>query len=313
MPENFADQLLSAISLKRTPIVVGLDPVYERLPAAIREHKELNDSSDSEIALDAIFEFAKRVVKIVSPHVAAVKINSAFFEKYLWGGTECYYSLIQEAAAQELLVIGDVKRGDVSHSAECYATAHLSDPEFSNLDDWVSCDAVTVNPYLGIDTVQPFIDVALEESKGLFVLVRTTNEGAAEIQDFQSGDGTRLCEHVADLVSQWAGQEGAMGTRGYSAVGCVVAADDPERMAAFRQRMPHCLFLIPGYGVQNAQLEAIKAGFKSDGTGAIVSASRSLLFAYEDPHYTEQFPDSWEKCIEQAVLDMKLAVNTAIN
>ena len=312
MPENFADRLLAAISAKGSSVIVGIDPVYDRLPTAIREHKELNDAGDSEIALDAIFEFCRHVLKAVAPHVPAVKINSAFFERYLWGGLESYFALVQEAAALDLLVIGDVKRGDVAHSAECYAAAHLADPEFTNLDEYVGPDAVTVSAYLGQDSVQPFTKVGVEESKGVFALVRTTNPGASAIQDFEGADGVPFHEHLAKQVARWAEEDALMGTRGYSLLGAVVAADEPAKMERMRLLLPQSLLLIPGYGVQGADPKAIAAGFKSAGTGAVVSASRSVIFAYEEARYAEEFPGDWEKCVEQATIDMKTSVQTLI-
>jgi orotidine-5'-phosphate decarboxylase len=187
--ENFADNLLAAIAKKRVPACVGIDPVYARLPSEINENPELNDESNSEVALDAVLEFCRRVIHVVSPYVPAVKLNIAYFERYYSEGLFAYSELVEEAANRGLVVIGDVKRGDVCHTAEMYAKCCLADPDFSDLDDMVAPDAVTVNGYFGLDGVQPFIDVAAKEGKGLFVLVRTTNPSAAAIQDAVLADG----------------------------------------------------------------------------------------------------------------------------
>lgn len=179
MPENFADRLLAAIKDKKSPTCVGIDPVYSRLPAEIAEHRDLNDETDSEAALDAILEFSRRIIKIVAPHVPAIKINTAFFERYYADGIDAYMELLQEAADHKLIAIGDCKRGDIGSTSEMYAKSALSDPDFINLDDLVGPDAITVNAWAGIEGVQPFIDVAREEQKGLFVWVKATNPARA--------------------------------------------------------------------------------------------------------------------------------------
>ncbi len=303
MADNFADQLLKVIRAKRSPVCVGIDPVYGRLPAEIAEQRDMNDEMDAEAALDAVLEFCRRIIRIVAPYVPAVKINSAFFERYYSEGIEGYYDLIEEAAGHDLIVIGDCKRGDIGPTAEMYAKAHLADPDFTNFEERVGPDAVTVNPYFGIDGVKPFIDVAKEEGKGLFVLVRTSNESGGSIQDIVGADGTRLCEAVAKLVTEWASGEGLIGTSGYSCVGAVVGARDAAMAAALRERMPYSIFLVPGYGAQGATAADVAACFKPDGTGAIVNASRSILYAYEDMKYLEMYASEWEKCVEQACKD----------
>lgn len=308
--KNFADRLLEAVAQKKTPLVVGLDPVYDQLPPAITGHRELNDEGDVQAAVDAVVEFCNRVLKVVAPHVAAVKINSAFFETYFWDGCEAYSSVVQEAAAHGLLVIGDVKRSDVGHSAKQYATATLADPGFSSMDDLVAPDAVTVNPYLGIDGVQPFIDVAREEGKGIFVLVRTSNPGAAEIQEFKDASGQPLYMHIGKLVEKWGAP--SIGQQGYSTVGAVVGATNAAQLAELRHALPSTLFLVPGLGAQGASAADVAKAFKSDGTGAIINASRSIIYAHKDPKYTDLPPESWEKAVENAVLATKQQLAEAL-
>jgi orotidine-5'-phosphate decarboxylase len=156
---------MEQINVKGSPIAIGLDPSYSRLPISIRENKELNDELDTESAIDAIFEFSTKVLRIVAPHVAAVKLNIAFFEKYYSEGIEAYYSLLEEADDLGLEIIGDVKRADIPATNEVYAQAHLSNPEFTNMEDLIAPDAVTVNPYFGIEALRPFMDVAGEQEK----------------------------------------------------------------------------------------------------------------------------------------------------
>lgn len=304
MAPNFADRLLGAIAAKRTAVVVAVDPVYSRLPPQITEHRALNDENDAEAALDAVLEFCRRTIRVVAPIVPAVKINSAYFERYYAEGMEGYFELLQEASERGLVVIGDVKRGDVGHTAEMYARAHLARPDFIDLEDQVSPDAVTVNGYFGLDGVKPFIDVAHNEGKGVFVVVRTSNESAAQIQDLVTQDGRKVHEVIAAEVAQWAAESETTGQRGYTSIGAVVATRDPEDAARLRAAMPQSILLVPGYGAQGGKAEDFAGYFKSDGTGAIVVAGRSVIYAYEQAAYRDQFAEDWERCIEQACRDV---------
>lgn len=312
MAIHFADRLIEAIQAKNAPVCIGLDPTYDRLPAEITDQKELNDATDSEASLDAIIEFSRRVIKIVAPIVPAVKINIAFFERYYWEGIEGYFELIQEAKEAGLMVIGDCKRGDIGSTAELYAKSMLADPDFFNLDDMMGPDAVTVASYFGLDGVKPFADVANTEGKGLFALVRTSNPSAAELQNAKLESGDTVAETVARQVATWATENGTLGQNGYTNIGAVVAASDPEAVARLRELMPQSLFLVPGYGAQGGTADDVKACFKPDGTGAIVNASRSVIYAYEDMKYVERFTSEWDKCIEAACKDFVAEVTQAI-
>lgn len=303
MPENFADRLLRAISEKKTPAVVAIDPVYDKLPPAIIEHRALNDESDAEAALDAVLEFCRRVIRTVAPLVPAVKINSAYFERYYGEGVQGYYELVQEAAAVGLVVIGDAKRGDVGHTAELYARAHLADPDFYNMEDLKAADAVTLNGYFGLDGVKPFMNVAAQQGKGVFVLVRTSNESAAAIQDVATQDGRKVHEIVACEVARWAAEPALVGRRGYSSIGAVVATRNGADAARLREAMPQSILLIPGYGAQGGKAEDYQPYFKADGTGAIIISGRSVIYAHQEPRYADQFAGQWEKCVEQACRD----------
>ena len=305
MAEVFADRLLNAIKAKGAPICVGIDPIYELLPDDIAGSETDRDANDYEAVIDAIFAFTTRVLKVVAPLVPCVKFQSAYFEKYLWEGVEAYYSLIQEAAELDLLVIGDVKRGDIGTTAAAYAAAHLADPPSEKLDDIVVPDAVTVNPMLGLDTLKPFVETARDYGKGLFVLVRTSNPGSAEVQDVKLQDGRTWSEMLADALRPIAAGDGLVGPAGFSAIGAVVGATQPHTMRSLRQRLPQSIFLLPGYGTQGATAEMTREAFNERGQGAIVSASRSILYAYREPRYGSCFGSDWEKCVEQAVLDMR--------
>ena len=312
MASHFADRLCDAVKTKRTSLIVGLDPVYTRLPSAIKNHRQMNDEFDAAAAVDAIFDFCTQTMRIIAPMVPAVKINIAFFEKYLWEGLETYYALISEADDLGMEIIGDVKRGDIGHTAELYAAAHLENPELTGLEDTLAPDAITVNGYMGTDGIEPFADMASRQGKGLFVLVRTSNPSAAAIQDFADADGQTMYEKLAEVVGQAANKAERIGNAGYSNVGMVVGGTAPDVTTALRQKYDNVWFLVPGYGSQGASAADCVRFCKPNGTGALINASRSIIYAYEKPKYKEQFGDDWKRCIEQAVIDAKIDLAKAM-
>lgn len=298
----FADRLLDAIAEKGSPICVGIDPIFEMLPDAVAGAQNERDANDAEAVVDAIFEFTIEILQIIAPHVPVVKFQSAYFEKYLWEGVEAYYSLIHEAKALNLLVIGDVKRGDIGATSAAYASAHLADSPYTS-PDADAPDAITINPMLGLDTLEPFTKVAKDEGKGLFVLVRTSNPGSAQFQDATLADGRTWSEMLADSLAPVAAGEGFVGSSGYSALGAVVGATQPQTMHSLRKRLPQSIFLLPGYGTQGATADMTRAAFDDKGQGAIVSASRSILYAHRDAKHARA--DDWRKAVEAATLAMK--------
>ncbi len=268
--ENFADRLAAAIEAKGSPVCVGIDPRYDRLPEA------LSAGADADAATRAarVAQFCWEVLDAVAEHVPAVKPQSAYFEALGPAGVETYFQVVRWARQKGLLVIGDAKRNDIGSTAEAYAAGHLAGADRP--------DALTVNGYLGRDGLAPFLDVCREEGKGVFVLVRTSNRSAGEVQDFADAGGRRLYEHVAGLVAAWGDEAGLVGERGYSAVGAVVGATWPDEARALRKLMPHQTFLVPGYGAQGGTAADCAASFAADGTGAIVNASRSVIYAFAD-------------------------------
>lgn len=312
MASHFGDRLFDAVKSKRTSLVVGLDPVYSRLPLAIRNHRQMNDEFDANAAVDAIFDFCTQTMRIVAPMIPALKINIAFFEKYLWEGVETYYALISEADDLGLEIIGDVKRGDIGHTAKLYAAAHLENPELAGLEDTLAPDAITVNGYLGTDGIEPFAEMADKQGKGLFVLVRTSNPSAAEIQDFANAQGLKMYEKLAEVVGEIANKAERIGSNGYSNIGMVVGGTAPRVTTALRQKYDKIWFLVPGYGSQGASAADCVRFCKPDGSGALINASRSIIYAYEKPQYKDQFGDDWKRCIEQAVIDAKVDLANAM-
>jgi orotidine-5'-phosphate decarboxylase len=252
-----------------------------------------------EACVDAIYEFTTKVLEVIRPHVPCVKFQSAYFEKYLWEGVQAYYELIHEAREMGFVVIGDVKRGDIGSTSEAYASAHLSEIDFEGIDEAATPDAITVNAFLGMDSIEPFVNAARDAGKGLFVLVRTSNPGSADLQDAQSIDGRTFSEMLADKLQPVAEAPGMLGRSGWSALGAVVGATQPHTMATLRQRLPRSIFLLPGYGTQGATAEMTRAAF-SDGKGAIVAASRSILYAHRNRPGID-----WTTAVAEAVADMK--------
>ena len=310
MANHFADRLTDAVKNKRTPLCVGLDPVYSRLPKSITSHKQMNDEFDLSAAVDAVFEYSTKVLRVVAPLVPAVKINIAYFEKYLWEGIEMYYNLIAEAESLGVEIIGDVKRGDVGHTAEEYAAAHLQNPEYVGLEDVITSDAITINGFAGTDGIEPFAKVAAEQGKGVFVWVRGSNPSAAAIQDMENADGVKMYEKLAEIVGEIANRDEYIGTSGMSNIGMVIGGTNAEQTKAIREKYPNCWLLVPGYGSQGATAADCVKLCKGDGTGALINSSRSIIYAYEKAKYSE-FEDNWEKAIEQAVIDAKIEISNA--
>ena len=312
MASHFADRICKAVMSKKTPLIVGLDPVFSLLPKAICDTKGMNDSKSCAAAIDAVLEYSTKVLRIVAPHVSAVKINIAFFERYLWEGLEAYYSLLSEAQDLELEIIGDVKRGDIGHTAQSYAVAHLQNPELKGLEDVFAPDAITINGFAGSEGIQPFAEVADKQGKGVFVWVRASNPSAAAIQDFADASGVKVYEKLAEITAEIANQPTRIGASGYSNIGMVIGGTSGEQTTALRAKYPNVLFLVPGFGSQGATAADCMRFCKPDGTGALINASRSIIYAYEDDKYAEQFNANWEKCIEQAVIDAKIELAKGI-
>jgi orotidine-5'-phosphate decarboxylase len=309
---HFSDRIYDAVKEKKTPLIVGLDPVYSRLPKSITTHKDMNDENDVSAAIDAIFEFSTKVLRIVAPLVPAVKMNIAFFEKYLWEGVEMYYNLVSEAESLGVEIIGDVKRGDIGHTAQEYAIAHLKNSDFTGLEDVVMPDAITINGFAGIEGIEPFAKVAVDEGKGIFVWVRSSNPSSAVIQDFADAKGVKMYQKLAEVIAQIANQPEYIGTHGFSDIGMIIGGTSSDETTLLRQKYPNIWFLVPGFGSQGATAQDCARLCKKDGTGALVNASRSIIYAYENPKYANKYGDNWEKCIEQAIADAKIELFAAI-
>jgi orotidine-5'-phosphate decarboxylase len=288
--DTFPSRLAAAVRARRTPVLVGLDPRLESLPAALRR-----GAADEAAAYRA---FCFGVIDVVAPLVPAVKPQAAFFEQLGPAGMQALYDVIAYARSRGLLVILDGKRNDIGSTAQGYAEGYLGPPGAST---W-GCDALTVSPYLGDDSLTPFVETAQARGAGLFVLVKTSNPGGGRFQDLVAG-GKPLYRHVADYVESLA--DATRRTSPYGLVGAVVGATYPAQLAELRQAMPHTWFLIPGYGAQGGTAQDCAAAFDDGGTGAIINSSRAILFAHARPPYQERFGESrWQAAVEAATRDM---------
>lgn len=267
---HFADRLTERIARCGAGLCVGIDPVLERLPGSLTEALAHFDEADESAAAAAIGRFADGACRAVAAQAAAVKFQSACFERYGAAGLAAMHRAIGVAKDAGLMVILDAKRGDIGVTAEHYATATIGRP---------AVDAVTVHGYMGPDTLAPFVDAAADRGKGVFALVRTSNAGADAMQALKLEDGRTVAEAMADVVADAGAQH--VGERGYSHVGAVVGATRPDELAAWRARMPRQWLLLPGVGAQGGSVADLREAFDRDGLGALVTASRSVIYAYE--------------------------------
>lgn len=283
--KNAMDKLINRIKETNNPTVMGLDPRYNMIPESIRTKY----SEDIEGACKAILEFNKELIDSVYDIVPAVKPQIAFYEMFGAEGIKVFNETCKYAKQKGMIIIADVKRGDIGSTAAGYSNAYLGKtPIGQEKVSIYDVDFVTVNPYLGIDGVKPFIDDCKEYGKGIFILVKTSNKSSGELQDLKLENGTTIYEKVAELVNSW-GEE-LVGEYGYSSVGAVVGATYPIQIKELREIMPKTYFLIPGYGAQGGKAEDIALGFK-DGIGGIVNASRSLMSAYKSDRWKDKYSE----------------------
>jgi len=289
----FADRLTSAVRTKRTPVLVGLDPRVEQLPPQLWP---AGASHDGHAAAAAYRRFCCEVIDVVADLVPAVKPQAAFFEELGPAGMVALGDIVAYARSKGLIVILDGKRNDIGSTAEAYARGMLG-PESA----WAA-DALTVSPYLGDDSLQPFVDVANQRGAGIFVLVKTSNPGGKMLQDLDVG-GRPLYRVVAEYVESLASASASASA--FGCVGAVVGATYPAQLAELREAMPHTWILVPGFGSQGGTASDVAAGFNAKGLGAIVNNSRGILFAFRAKAYAERFGAArWQAAVEAATRDM---------
>jgi orotidine-5'-phosphate decarboxylase len=279
---TFSDRLAEAVRA-RGPLCVGIDPRWESLPKVFRE--QVRNEIPEERAPIGYFEFGCRVLELVRPFAGVVKPQAAFFEQVGPNGMEMLQRLLREAKQMGFVTVLDAKRGDIASTATAYADAAFGGYAIdgATFPVW-DADALTVNPYLGRDAVEPFLTAAKQAARGVFVLVRTSNAGAGLFQDLVC-DGKPVYRHVADEVVKW--NAGTLGARGLGDVGAVVGATHPKELTELRAAMPDVWFLVPGYGAQGGTAADVKAAYRPDGLGAIVNSSRGVTFPFhpDDPDW----------------------------
>lgn len=304
------NKLVANIKKTNAPIVVGLDPMLNYIPEHVQKKAFAEFGETLEGAAEAIWQFNKEIVDKTYDLIPAVKPQIAMYEQFGIPGLEAFKKTVDYCKEKGLVVIGDIKRGDIGSTSAAYAVGHLGHVQvgsksYAPFDE----DFVTVNPYLGSDGVNPFIDICKEENKGLFILVKTSNPSSGEFQD-QLIDGRPLYELVGEKVAAWG--EAHMGDE-YSYIGAVVGATYPEMGKVLRKVMPKSYILVPGYGAQGGQGKDLVHFFNEDGLGAIVNSSRGIIAAYKQEAYAkcgaENFGDASRAAVEAMVADISNALN----
>ncbi len=303
------NKLVAKIQKTNAPIVVGLDPMLNYIPAHIQKKAFQEYGETLEGAAEAVWQFNKEIVDKTYDIIPAVKPQIAMYEQFGIPGMTAFKKTVDYCREKDLVVIGDIKRGDIGSTSAAYAVGHLGkvkvgDKTYAGFDE----DFATLNPYMGADSIQPFIEVCREENKGIFVLVKTSNPSSGDFQD-QLVSGRPLYELVGEKVAEWG--ETHMGDT-YSYVGAVVGATYPEMGKILRKIMPKAYILVPGYGAQGGQGKDLVHFFNKDGLGAIVNSSRGIIASYKQEKYAKFGPENFGDSARQAALDMIEDISSAL-
>ena len=303
------NKLVSKIQKTNAPIVVGLDPMMKFIPQQIQKAAFAEYGETLEGAAEAVWQYNKGIVDAIYDLVPAVKPQIAMYEQFGIPGLAAFKKTVDYCKEKDLIVIGDIKRGDIGSTSEAYAVGHLGrvcvgSKSYSGFDE----DFATVNPYLGSDGVKPFLKVCQEEKKGIFVLVKTSNSSSGELQD-RLVDGRPLYEIVGEQVAAWS--EECMGDS-YSYVGAVVGATYPEQGKILRSIMPRSFILVPGYGAQGGKGADLVHFFNEDGLGAVINSSRGIIAAYQQEKYAQYGELNYADASRAAVIDMREDIAQAL-
>ena len=283
---NMMDKLINKIQEMQNPTVIGLDPRYEMIPEFIKNKYEKN----LEGVAEAILEFNKKIIDAVYDIIPAVKPQIAFYEMYGLKGMKVFEKTCKYAKEKGMIVIADIKRGDIGTTAKAYSNAFLGKTLIGDKEESIyDVDFVTLNPYMGIDAIKPFIDDCKKYNKGAFILVKTSNPSSGDIQDLQLKSGEKVYTKVVKLVEEWG--KDLVGEYGYSSISAVVGATYPKQLEELRKEAPHTFFLIPGYGAQGGKAEDILLGFDKNGIGGIVNSSRGLMYAYKSERWSSKYTE----------------------
>ena len=306
--KNAIDELINKIGQKNNPTVIGLDPRYDILPENIKKKY----AQTVEGACKGFLEFNKTLIDTTYDIIPAVKPQIAFYEMFGIEGMKVFDETCKYAKSKGMIVIADMKRGDIGTTAQAYSNAAIGRTPIGEINHSIfDVEFVTVNPYLGTDGVKPFVDDCAKYGKGIFVLVKTSNKSSGELQDIKTEDGEELYKKVAKLVNEWG--KDLVGEHGYSSISAVVGATYPKQLGELREMMPHSYFLIPGYGAQGGKAEDIALGFDEKGLGGIINASRSLMCAYKSEKWKDKYTEEqYAEATRAEAIRMRDELNNAI-
>ncbi len=306
--KNAIDELINKVKKMDNPTVIGLDPRYDMLPECIR--KKYPQTLDG--ACKGILEFNKALIDATNDIIPAVKPQIAFYEMFGIEGMKAFDETCKYAKSKGMIVIADMKRGDIGTTAQAYSNAAIGRTTIGDINHSIfDVEFVTVNPYLGTDGIKPFVDDCAKYGKGIFVLVKTSNKSSGELQDLKMEDGEELYKKVAKLVNEWG--KDLVGEYGYSSISAVVGATYPKQLQELRKIMPHSYFLIPGYGAQGGKAEDIALGFDKNGLGGIINASRSLMCAYKSETWKDKYKEEqYAEATRAEAIRMRDELNSAI-
>jgi orotidine-5'-phosphate decarboxylase len=308
----FVDRLINKISEKNNPSVVGLDTILDYVPRYLKEEHFQTHGKNLKGAANAILEFNRQIIDQVSDLVPVVKLQLGCYEMYGIEGMIAFNETVKYAKQKDLLVIADGKRNDIGSSASYYSTAYLGKTSIDEISETVfDVDALTVNPYLGIDGLKPFITDCINFGKGIFILAKTSNKSAGQFQEIVSEHGKSMYEIVAELINECA--KLVKGKDGYSSIGAVVGATYPNQARMLRNLMKSSFFLVPGYGAQGGTAADVVHSFDKNGKGAIVNASRSIIGAYQSEHLKDKYDEKdFAKATREEVIRMRDEINNAL-
>lgn len=306
--KNKIDELIEKIKEMQNPTVIGLDPRYEMIPEIIRSKYPQN----MEGVAKAIVEFNKKLIDATCDIIPAVKPQIAFYEMYGLEGMKAFEETCNYAKQKGMFVIADIKRGDIGTTAKAYSNAFLGKTKIGDKEESIfDVDFVTLNPYMGIDSVKPFIEDCINYNKGVFILAKTSNPSSGDLQDVKLEGGEEVYIKVAKLIKEWG--KDLIGENGYSSVAAVVGATYPNQLEQIRKVAPNTFFLVPGYGAQGGKAEDIVYAFNKNGLGGIVNSSRGLMCAYTSELWKDKFTEKeFDKATRAEAIRMRDELNSAI-
>ena len=306
---NAMDKLIKKIRETNNPTVIGLDPKYDMIPDCIKS--KYDDSLEG--ISKSILEFNKRLIDAIYDIIPAVKINIAFYEMYGLDGMKAFEETCVYAKEKKMIVMADIKRGDIGNTAKAYSNAFLGRTMIGAREEAIyDVDFVTLSPYMGTDSIKPFIEDSIKYNKGAFVIVKTSNPSSGELQDLKLETGEEVYTKVINLVEEWG--KDLIGKYGYSSISAVVGATYPKQLEDLRKVAPHTFFLIPGYGAQGGKAEDIALGFDENGIGGIVNSSRGLMCAYKSDKWKDKYTEEeFDKATRAEAIRMRNELAEAIN